>query len=85
MVDLIPRNVLFGNPERTAPSMSPDGNSLAWIAPLDGVLTIGMGVSIGYLAQLRGAAIPGETVLGAMTSTISKPALAIRRAAAGPT
>ena len=30
-----------------------------------------MGVSIGYLAQLRGAAIPGETVLGAMTSAIS--------------
>ncbi len=30
-----------------------------------------MGVSIGYLAQLRGAAIPGETVLDAMTSAIS--------------
>ena len=30
-----------------------------------------MGVSIGYLAQLRDAAIPGETVLGAMTSAIS--------------
>jgi ATP-binding cassette subfamily F protein 3 len=41
------------------------------LPPLDGVLTIGMGVSIGYLAQLRGAAIPGETVLGAMTSAIS--------------
>jgi ATP-binding cassette subfamily F protein 3 len=41
------------------------------LPPLDGVLTIGMGVSIGYLAQLREAAIPGETVLGAMTSAIS--------------
>ena len=41
------------------------------LPPLDGVLTIGMGVSIGYLAQLRGAAIPGETVLWAMTSAIS--------------
>jgi len=41
------------------------------LPPLDGVLTIGMGVSIGYLAQLRGAAIPGETVLGALTSAIS--------------
>jgi dipeptidyl aminopeptidase/acylaminoacyl peptidase len=40
MVDLIPRNVLFGNPERTAPRISPDGNSLAWIAPLDGVLNV---------------------------------------------
>ncbi len=41
------------------------------LPPLDGLLTIGMGVSIGYLAQLRDAAIPGETVLGALTSTIS--------------
>ena len=41
------------------------------LPPLDGMLTIGMGVSIGYLAQLRNAAIPGETVLGAMTSAIS--------------
>jgi ATP-binding cassette subfamily F protein 3 len=41
------------------------------LPPLAGVLTIGMGVSIGYLAQLRGAAIPGETVLGALTSAIS--------------
>ncbi len=40
MVDLIPRSVLFGNPERTAPRISPDGNSLAWIAPLDGVLNV---------------------------------------------
>ena len=38
------------------------------LPPLDGVVTIGMGVSIGYLAQLRDAAIPGETVLGALTS-----------------
>src|ERR1700751_5268655 len=36
MVDLIPRSVLFGNPERTSPQISPDGNSLAWIAPGDG-------------------------------------------------
>jgi ATP-binding cassette subfamily F protein 3 len=41
------------------------------LPPLDGMLTIGMGVVIGYLAQLRNAAIPGETVLGAMTSAIS--------------
>jgi ATP-binding cassette subfamily F protein 3 len=41
------------------------------LPPLNGVLTIGMGVSIGYLAQLRGAAIAGETVLGALTSAIS--------------
>jgi dipeptidyl aminopeptidase/acylaminoacyl peptidase len=40
MVDLIPRNVLFGNPERTAPRISPDGGALAWIAPRDGVLNV---------------------------------------------
>ena len=36
------------------------------LPPLDGQLTIGGGVSIGYLAQLRGAAIPGTTVLDAV-------------------
>ena len=36
------------------------------LPPLDGVLTLGSGVSIGYLAQLRGAAIPGTTVLDAL-------------------
>ncbi len=30
---LIPRDVLFGNPERTNPRLSPDGKRLAWIAP----------------------------------------------------
>jgi dipeptidyl aminopeptidase/acylaminoacyl peptidase len=40
MVDLIPRSALFGNPERTGPEISPDGGSLAWIAPRDGVLNL---------------------------------------------
>jgi dipeptidyl aminopeptidase/acylaminoacyl peptidase len=30
---LIPRDLLFGNPERTSPSLSPDGKRLAWLAP----------------------------------------------------
>jgi len=30
---LIPRDVLFGNPERVSPHISPDGARLAWIAP----------------------------------------------------
>jgi dipeptidyl aminopeptidase/acylaminoacyl peptidase len=30
---LIPREVLFGNPERIEPKISPDGKRLAWIAP----------------------------------------------------
>jgi dipeptidyl aminopeptidase/acylaminoacyl peptidase len=30
---VIPRDVLFGNPERTQPRLSPDGKRLAWLAP----------------------------------------------------
>lgn len=30
---LIPRDVLFGNPERTSPKLSPDGKRIAWLAP----------------------------------------------------
>jgi dipeptidyl aminopeptidase/acylaminoacyl peptidase len=40
MVELIPREVLFGNPERVSPAISPDGARLAWIAPHDGVLNV---------------------------------------------
>ena len=40
MADLIPRVVLFGNPERISPHISPDGTRLAWIAPHDGVLNV---------------------------------------------
>jgi dipeptidyl aminopeptidase/acylaminoacyl peptidase len=31
--ELIPRAVLFGNPERTSPQLSPDGKLLAYLAP----------------------------------------------------
>ena len=30
---LIPREVLFGNPERADPKISPDGSQLSWLAP----------------------------------------------------
>src|ERR1700683_3226452 len=40
MTDLIPREVLFGHPERVSPQISPDGTRLAWIAPQDGVLNV---------------------------------------------
>src|SRR6266550_7011868 len=40
MAELIPRRVLFGNPERVSPRISPNGTSLAWIAPHNGVLNV---------------------------------------------
>lgn len=39
-VPLIPRSVLFGNPERLAPKLSPDGKRLAYIAPDEDVLNV---------------------------------------------
>ncbi|HXQ96211.1 MAG TPA: ABC-F family ATP-binding cassette domain-containing protein [Candidatus Acidoferrales bacterium] len=38
--------------------------------PLDGVVAIGHGVQLAYLAQLRGAAFPGETVLDALLDRV---------------
>jgi dipeptidyl aminopeptidase/acylaminoacyl peptidase len=46
MSQLIPLTVLFGNPERVSPRLSPDGTQLAWIAPHDGVLNV-------WLAPIR--------------------------------
>ena len=40
---LVPREVLFGNPERTSPRLHPDGERLAWIAPDEGVLNVWVG------------------------------------------
>ncbi len=37
---LIPRNDLFGNPEKSAPQISPDGSLLAYLAPDDGVMNV---------------------------------------------
>ncbi|GMV30001.1 MAG: putative peptidase [Rhodanobacteraceae bacterium] len=39
-VELISRDALFGNPEKLAVQISPDGKYLSWVAPLDGVLNI---------------------------------------------
>ena len=38
--ELIPRSVLFGNPDRTSVRISPNGEHLAYLAPLDGVLNV---------------------------------------------
>ncbi len=40
---LIPRDVFFGNPERTSPRISPDGKQLSFLAPVDGVLNVWVG------------------------------------------
>jgi ATP-binding cassette subfamily F protein 3 len=40
------------------------------LPPLAGLLTFGTSVQVGYLAQLRGAAMPGATVLDALLETI---------------
>lgn len=39
-VELISRDALFGNPERSGVRISPDGKYLSWVAPLDGVMNI---------------------------------------------
>ncbi|HVU62838.1 MAG TPA: S9 family peptidase [Phycisphaerales bacterium] len=42
-IELIPRNLLFGNPDKAAARISPDGSSIAYLAPVDGVLNIWVG------------------------------------------
>lgn len=41
--DLIPRSVLFGNPDHMAPAVSPDGTRIGWVAPDEGVLNVWVG------------------------------------------
>lgn len=42
-VSLIPREVLFGNPEKASPKISPNGTQMAYLAPVDGVLNVWVG------------------------------------------
>ncbi len=39
-IPLIPREVLFGNPDKTQARLSPDGRQLAYLAPVEGVLNV---------------------------------------------
>ncbi|MEL7239672.1 MAG: S9 family peptidase, partial [Planctomycetota bacterium] len=43
MPQLIDRNVFFGNPDRTSVRISPDGQRIGYLAPLDGVLNVFVG------------------------------------------
>lgn len=38
--DLIPRSIFFGNPDRAAVEISPDGTKLAWLAPHEEVMNV---------------------------------------------
>ncbi|MGO1073551.1 S9 family peptidase [Lysobacter sp. CA199] len=50
--ELIPRDLLFSNPERTNVKVSPDGKYLSWVAPLNGVLNV-WAAPIGHLDQAK--------------------------------
>ncbi len=38
--EIIPRDVLFGNPEKSSPKISPDGTMMAYLAPVNNVLNV---------------------------------------------
>ena len=38
--DVIPRKIIFGNPERNQPVISPAGDKVAFLAPLNGVMNV---------------------------------------------
>jgi dipeptidyl aminopeptidase/acylaminoacyl peptidase len=40
---VIPLEVLLGNPEKSQPKVSPDGERMSYIAPVDGVLNVWVG------------------------------------------
>ena len=42
-VELIPRDILFGNPVKTSPQVSPDGRRMAYLAPVNNVLNVWVG------------------------------------------
>jgi dipeptidyl aminopeptidase/acylaminoacyl peptidase len=42
-VELVPRALLFGNPERASVGLSADGTKIAYLAPVDGVLNVWVG------------------------------------------
>jgi dipeptidyl aminopeptidase/acylaminoacyl peptidase len=49
---LIPRAVLFGNPDKAGAKISPDGTRLSFLAPVDGVLNVWVGPA-GDVAKAR--------------------------------
>ena len=43
VTQIIPRKLLFGNPDKASPQLSPDGRFLSYLAPVDGVLNVWVG------------------------------------------
>ena len=62
MTELIPREVLFGNPERVSPRLSPDGAWIAWIAPREGVLNV-------WLAARSASGVAWESAVAITSDT----------------
>ena len=60
-VRLIPRADLFGNPERVASHVSPDGKWISWLAPVNGVMNLWL-APIGQIEAAR--PITNETSRG---------------------
>ena len=56
--DLIPRALLFGDPERASVKISPDGKHLSWLAPSNGMLNVWV-APVGKLDQAK--AITNDT------------------------
>ena len=51
MAELIPRKILFGNPDRGSPEVAPDGRRLAHIEPVDDILNVWVGDLAGDTAR----------------------------------
>jgi hypothetical protein len=51
-ISLIPRQVLFGNPDKAQPRLSPDGAHLSYLAAVNGVLN-GWVAPVDHLAEAR--------------------------------
>jgi len=45
LTPLIPRKILFGNPDKTQAQISPNGTKIGYLAPLNGVLNVWVGPS----------------------------------------
>jgi dipeptidyl aminopeptidase/acylaminoacyl peptidase len=50
--DLVPRALLFGNPERSSVQLSHDGKHISWLAPKDGVMNVWV-APVGKLDQAK--------------------------------